>query len=322
MNRLRFVAKSLVHGAIDWSGRPRRCRQQLRGKLIILTYHSFCTDWPCGLFNSLPIHRFERQIQFLREHFKLVSLQQGMDYLQQGVVDDKPWVAITIDDGFRDNYTHAWPILQRYSVPATIFLATDFIDNNRPPWPIQLFEILERTKLDVMEYPIRADLKNLVVRSVVARHLKKDWISLSPDERFKRLASLRRHLRVDEETHYPSLIWNQIREMQARGLAFGSHTIYHSVLSEIESNLIQKEVFNAKLRIEEMTQTPCSFFAYPDGGHNLASKIMVKSAGYFSALTQDKGINTSETDLFLLNRLEVPFHDPLTTFKVRVSGCY
>ena len=65
MNRLRFFAKSLAHGAIEWSGRPRRQRRRLRGKLIILTYHSFCTEWPRGLFSSLPVDRFEWQVRFL-----------------------------------------------------------------------------------------------------------------------------------------------------------------------------------------------------------------------------------------------------------------
>ncbi|MEZ5591150.1 MAG: polysaccharide deacetylase family protein [Gammaproteobacteria bacterium] len=221
-NSLRFIAKSFVHGVIDWSGRSQRQRRRLRGKLIVLTYHSFCTEWSRGLFHSLPVDRFERQILFLRSNFKLVSLQQGLDYLQQGNIDDQPWLAITIDDGFRDNYTHAWPIFQRYDVPVTIFLATDFIDTGRPPWPTQLVEIFDRTKAQIMEAPFRADIKSIAKRSACARYLKKIWCSLPPQERFKRLEELRRHLCVSEETNYPPLTWRRILRRYARGTSFGS----------------------------------------------------------------------------------------------------
>lgn len=319
MNCWRFAVKSLVHGAIDWSGKPRRCRRQLRGKLIILTYHSFCTHWPRGLFNSLPIDRFERQIQFLKEHFKLVSLEQGVERLQQGVVDDKPWVAITIDDGFRDNYAHAWPVLQRYGVPATIFLATDFIDNNRPPWPTQLVEILERTPVRTMEAPFQADLKNFAARSIVAQQLKKDWSPLPPLERFERLATLRKHLKVNEETHYPALTWDQVREMRNTGIHFGSHTVYHSILPMVDQTVLVPEVQDSKYRIETELQELCMLFAYPDGKHNTLSKAVLESYKYQVAVTQDTGYNHDMKSQFTLKRIEVPFNDSMPSFRCRSS---
>lgn len=321
MNYWRFAIKSLVHGAIHWSGQSRRCRQRLCGTLIILTYHSFCTDWPRGLFNSLPIDRFERQIQFLKKHFKLVSLAQGMDYLQQGIPDDKPWVSITIDDGFQDNYTHAWPVLKRYNVPATIFLATDFIDNNRPPWPTQLIEILERTPVQIMETPFRASLKNLATRSLVIRQLKEDWSSLVPLERFERLAVLRSHLKIDEETHYPALTWDQIQEMHNVGVCFGSHTVYHSILPKMNDQIIKREICDSRQRIEEQLQEPCRIFSYPDGKYNDIAKNILEAEKFQIAVSQDFGANMRNSDPLIQRRIEIPFHDPLISFMVRVSGC-
>ena len=232
MNQLRFVAKSLIHGAIELTGRPHRQRQQLRGGLIVLTYHSFCTDWPRGPFQSQPIHRFERQIAFLKKNFNLVSLEHALKCLQQGQVDEKPWVVITIDDGFVDNYTHARPVLQRYGVPATVFVATDFIDTGRPPWPIQIREILDRTDALSMEFPFNADLRSRSAKSAVLEKLKEDWSPLHPEERFSRLLELRKHLRVDHSSLYLPLSWDQIREMGKCGMTVGSHTVYHSIVSK------------------------------------------------------------------------------------------
>lgn len=319
MNKLRFVAKSLIHGAIEWSGRPRRQRQHLRGSLIILTYHSFCTDWPSGLFNSLPIDRFERQIRFLRENFKLVSLAQGLAYLQQERSDDQPWVAITIDDGFRDNYTHAWPVLRRYGVPATIFLATDFIDTGRPPWPTQLVEIIERTQMGVIEAPFKADIKGLAARVVIAQQLKKEWSPLPPGERFKRLTDLRRHLRVDEVPRNLPLTWGQVQEMQSDGVCFGSHTVYHSILSKMDQAVLAQELQDSKHRLETELQEPCVLFAYPDGKHNGLSRAALAAYGYQAAVTQDFGCNQDAKELLELKRIEIPFNDPMPSFRGRVS---
>ncbi len=319
MNRFRFIAKSLVHGAINLSGRPRRKREQMRGKLIILTYHSFCSKWPRGLFSSLPVARFEHQVKWLRKNFKLVSLEQGLKCLQLGRADKQPWLAITIDDGFRDNYTHAWPILQKYSVPATIFLATDFIDTGRPPWPTQLVEILERTQKKRLDSPFRAGLNNFAERSAVARKLKKSWSSLPPRERFEKLTLLRQHLRMDEETHYPPLTWDQIRVMQQGGIRFGSHTTYHSILSAVDPTIMTQELADSKCRLEAELQEPCVLFAYPDGKHYGLSKAALESCGYQVAVTQDFGSNYGIKNQLELKRIEIPFHDPMPSFCARVS---
>lgn len=319
MNRFRFLVKSVVHGALELSGRPRRQRKKLCGRLIILTYHSFCTGWPRGLFNSLPVDRFEQQIRFLKKNFKLVSLEQGLHHLQQRYVDEQPWVAITIDDGFRDNFTHAWPVLQRYAVPATIFLATDFIDTGRPPWPTQLAEILETTQQQQMELPIQAELKSLSARSLVVRQLKKALSPLPPGLRFEQLAALRSHLRVGGETQYPPLTWDQVREMQNGGLHFGAHTAYHSILPAVDPMIMMPELRDSKRRIEAEVQEACVLFAYPDGKHSEASRTALESCGYQVAVTQDFGCNDELIGRLKLKRIEVPFDDPMPSFRARVS---
>lgn len=319
MNKWRFIAKSLIHGAIDWSGRSHRKRQSLRGKLIILTYHSFSSEWPRGLFNSLPISHFEKQILFLRNNFNLVSLQQGLDNIYHGRYADRPYLAITIDDGFQDNYKLAWPLIKHYNVPATIFLATDFIDTCRPPWPTQIIEILERTKSQVMETPYRAELKKLAVRGVIARKLKRDWRPLPPSERFERLTELRRHLGVDEITSYAPLTWNQVHEMRAGGVHFGSHTVFHSILTEVDHTVTDHELLESKMRIESELQEPCVLFAYPDGKHNNFTEEKMRSYGYHVAVTQDYGFNQGSRSRLKVKRIEVPFNDPIPSFHCRVS---
>lgn len=319
MNRLRFIAKAMVHGALDLFGDPHRQRVKLRGKLVILTYHSFSETWPKGLFNSLPIERFERQLRFLRRNFRVVSLEEGLRRLSNGDVDEQPWLAVTIDDGFADNYTLAWPVLRRYEVPATIFLATDFLDTGRPPWPTQIIDVLERTEAKTLMGPISAPLKGRTARANAAALLKRRFASLAPQERFAELASLRRALRVVESNTYLPLTWRQVREMSAAGVRFGSHTCYHSILPMVERTIATEELLASKERVEAELQLPCTEFAYPDGKHNPSTAAAVLACGYDVALTQDLGFNQGSEHRLALRRVEVPWHDPLQTFRCRTS---
>lgn len=322
MNKFRFIAKSVIHGTIVRSGWTRYKRLNLRGKLIILTYHSFCKKRPNGLFHSLPIKQFEKQIRFLKNNFELVSLQEGLHNLQQRKHANNPYLTITIDDGFRDNYTLAWPLLQQYAVPATIFLATDFIDTGRPPWPTQLIDIFESTTSQHMSFPFKADISSMAERSTVARKLMNDWRPFSPQRREGLLNSLKNELESHRQNpYYRPLTWQQIQEMKSGRINFGSHTVYHSILPETSDAVLQSEIRESKNRIEEKLQTPCLDFAYPNGDNGGREREFLKSENFRLAVTQKFGFNSPDSDPLTFSRIEIPYHDPFATFQARVCGC-
>lgn len=319
MNKLRYVSKSLIHGAIGLCGFPRRLRQHMCGSLILLTYHSFCKTRPRGLFSSLTVQQFEQQLRFLKQHFEVVSLEQGISNIRSGLIGKKPFLSLTIDDGFQDNYTFAWPLLRRHGLPATLFLATDFLDNERAPWPTQLVEILDRTERRELSFPNAAKLETHEQKSRVVRQLMELWRGLPPEERFLYLKELRAHLGVITSTNHPALEWHQVREMHEQGMSFGSHTAYHSILPFVSDDVVEQELKHSKQRLETELKVPCLLFSYPDGQHNERTYRLVKSAGFVATVTQDKGHNTFTTDLLRLKRIEVPPHDPIATFRGRVS---
>ena len=266
------------------------------------------------------MNQFEQQLRFLKRHFEVVSLERGIKNIKTGSAAEKPFLALTIDDGFQDNYNLAWPLLKRYDVPATIFLATDFLDSGRPPWPTQLVEILERTNCQEMSFPFCAKIANFAQKSLVVQQVKQLWSCLPPVERFSQLSELRAHLGALMDLDYPALKWNHVREMHKHGISFGSHTVYHSILPDAKNEVMeQEEVRNSKQRIEEELITPCDLFAYPDGKHDDRTFQLVKSAGFVAAVTQDRGSNISKTNPLQLRRIEVPYHDPISTFRGRAS---
>lgn len=318
---IRFTIKSVLHKSFEITGRSTRSRAQHCGGLIIVTYHSFSENWPKGLVNSLPIKRFERQLEFLKEKFEIVSFEDGINAVKNKNSISKPYLAITIDDGFLDNYTLAFEILKSHKVRATVFLATDFIENGRVPWPTQISEILERTERKELFFPIAGSLDTLEQKKKMARELKKWLGQKDPQVRFEILGDLRSQLGVsDKESSCISLSWKHVEEMHNYGVTFGSHTHFHSMLANMEEPIVLQELLESKNHIEARLNTPCKLFCFPDGNYNEQVVKQVQECGYQYAVTQDSGFNESSTlSDYKLKRIEIPFHDPLSTFRSRVS---
>lgn len=96
----------------------------LRGRASILMYHSVGEN---GLFFTVPLHDFERQLKYLKQKkYSVIKLSELLNKMKQKK-DISNCVSLTFDDGYEDNYTNAFPLLKKYSFPATIFLATNFV---------------------------------------------------------------------------------------------------------------------------------------------------------------------------------------------------
>jgi peptidoglycan/xylan/chitin deacetylase (PgdA/CDA1 family) len=323
--RLRKIIKETGYTTAALCGVSVLGRYRMRGKLLVLTYHSFCTQARRSLHHSLPIGRFEAQLRFLRKHYRLVALQEGIDALtkpeQNFDVEDAgaPMVAITVDDGFLNNYELMFPVVKKLGVPVVIFLAADFLDTGRPPWPTQVREILERTKAPRTDYPFPAQLINMPDKAQFAAQIKRLWKHLDPAERQSRVIELGRHLGVERLSAPPPLEWGQVREMQDAGVHFGSHTIFHSILPAVSKGVARQELADSKARLENELQTPCTLLAYPDGGWDLALESMVKDAGYRTAVTQERGVNGATLRPYAVKRLEVPYDERLAVFACRTA---
>jgi hypothetical protein len=146
---LSFIGKSVLYhsGALALlrmlAGRPRA---------VILRYHSVSEAHDrteLYLDHSLTVSSqvFERQMRFVTRHYTAVPLAELVDRLRQGQALPKKAVAVTFDDGYRDNYTRAFPILRRYHVPATFYLTTGCIENRQILWTAYLRYILTVTEV-------------------------------------------------------------------------------------------------------------------------------------------------------------------------------
>ncbi len=305
----------------------------------ILLYHGF-TDKSRhdGIENyhgkHLYIKRFEEQLIYLKKNYNIISLAQLMAFYVEGKPLPRHPVLITIDDGYRSNYSLAFPVLKEHQAPACIFVATDFIDQKSCLWVDRLeyaFSKTEKTSLglDLGGQKHHFDLNSMQARKETDKRVKSILKAMPSVEAARAVDGIEEQaqqalsMAAGDEIYAP-LSWEQIREMQASGfVTIGSHTCSHPILAHCPEEKIKSELAQSRRRIEEKTQVPCDYFSYPNGqkgDFNNAVKAQLIASGYKCALTTMIGTNGLKTDHYELKRLNIHNSGDLGGFKRSLSG--
>ena len=128
----RYLLKKIIKNVIciitTCSGYQRVCRNKTNKKgLTILTYHSISNEIEPD--ETVTPEEFEKQLQYIKENYKVISLEEAVEYIQTDIKKISGSIVITFDDGYSDNYRYAYPLLNKHNFPATIFLVSDFIND-------------------------------------------------------------------------------------------------------------------------------------------------------------------------------------------------
>jgi peptidoglycan/xylan/chitin deacetylase (PgdA/CDA1 family)/CelD/BcsL family acetyltransferase involved in cellulose biosynthesis len=260
-------------------------------------------------FPAMRTELFEQEMRFVAEHYEVVSLAELLDHLEEG--RPETLISITFDDGYADNYQNAFPVLQRYGLPATIFLTTGSVDSREPLWFEQLALALKRTNREFIDLELDIP-RRFKTRTQGERLQANDQIfqlmKVLPDARRREwLSQILQQLEVlnDGERNNKMLTWDQIRFMSANGIEFGGHTVTHPFLSRTTQEQATWEVSECKRRIETELQKPADYFAYPNGREEDFcdwNKEAIHRAGYRAALSTLWGVNYRFTDRMALRR--------------------
>jgi peptidoglycan/xylan/chitin deacetylase (PgdA/CDA1 family) len=294
----------------------------------ILVYHRV-NDERDPFFPGTPVKAFLEQMEYLSRYYTVLSLADAVVKKGNNDIPDNALV-VTFDDGYRDNYTHAFPVLKRLGIPATIFLSTDAIGTGKVLWHDKVFSAFRHTRVPFLEtwggngsisYPLGTIAEKLVAQSNVLGLIR----SVDESERSRLIDHLQTRLKVADRKESPDLMltWDQVREMCRHGISFGSHTVTHPILSTLPIDRIRTEIYESKRTIEEALGTPVTDFAYPNGKRrdfNETIKALLKQAGYRCGLTTEFGANGQGQDLFELRRA-TPWDEEIWSFGLRLS-CY
>lgn len=306
-------------------------KKRQSGNLQILAYHRV-NDEADPFFPGTPTNVFAGQMEFLSRNFNVCLLDDAIEMLQTGELPDNS-IVVTLDDGYMDNFTNAFPILKNFSIPASIFLAVGAITNvgatnsREPLWHDRVFRAFRETKLyylDNYAKPSKTYLLTNQAEKLLAqqRVLKFLW-SLNETDRAFWIDRLLDQLEVVKacEAEDLMLTWDRIRVMHENGISFGSHTVTHPILSRVSTERLKQEIYASKRAIEQHLGTSVKSFAYPVGrkeDFDDTVKDLVKDAGYSCALTTIFGTNEKGQDRFELRR-HIPWETNVAHFAIRLN---
>lgn len=290
----------------------------------ILIYHRVNDDED-PYFRGIRPADFERQMAYVSSRFHVLSLPDLVAGLRAGSLPNHA-IAVTLDDGYRDNYLHAFPILKRHSIPATIFLATSVIGSNRQLWHDDVFSAFRETaesKLEPLDPGgISGSLAAVSDRLRIQHEFLAFIRTLSEAGRTAAVSRLRDALRVGPRPMTPGLMlsWDEVRTMSRAGIHFGSHTATHPILSRVDLGRARSEIVESKRTIEEELGVAVDGFAYPNGSRAdflPETKTLLRDAGYAYAVTTIPGSNEAESDVFELRRAS-PWDEDVFAFGLRL----
>jgi peptidoglycan/xylan/chitin deacetylase (PgdA/CDA1 family)/CelD/BcsL family acetyltransferase involved in cellulose biosynthesis len=309
-----------------WEGRssffPLRRRSQPACQIFL--YHRVNDDKDPFL-GGLPSATFAAQMEYISRHFPLVTIDQvaNGDFPQ----GHSYCVAVTFDDGYRDNFTAALPILKKYGVPATVFLATGCIESGQLPWYDQVrlaFKLTTRKRLSLKDLGgPEGNLKELSARLRLL-DLTLGWLRrTSQSRRAAAISAVFELLGVPECLNLPNqmLRWDEIRQMSRSQVFFGAHTVNHPPLSQTSESELKTEIAGSKRMIENRLQLPVWHFAYPFGqpfDFSAQAKHAVQEAGFKTAVTTVRGLNQPGDDPFELRRF-TPWEKDPALFRMKLD---
>jgi peptidoglycan/xylan/chitin deacetylase (PgdA/CDA1 family) len=262
---------------------------------VVVGYHRVVEDFAASAATSIPSmlvsrQMLERHLDWLGRRFRFVSLDAVGARLDGSDVSGDPIAAITFDDGYRDFYDHAFPLLMRKGIPAAVFVVTDLVDTTGVQTHDKLYLLLARHAAARGMRPgtLGGFLQNLGVPvpgvdgNTPYQATRALLEALPQDTLQKVVAALELELSISEDTFRPfhSLTWEMLDRIQRAGMTIGSHTKTHVMMTNESGQRIVDEVAGSREEIEKRLGRSVRHFAYPSGQFNTASVNAVANAGY------------------------------------------
>jgi peptidoglycan/xylan/chitin deacetylase (PgdA/CDA1 family) len=313
----------------------RQLGSSFNGKALILMYHRVADVRPDPWSLSVSPQHFAQQLEVIRKYAQPIRLRDLVAALEGGGVPSGA-VVLTFDDGYADNLLTAKPLLERFDIPATVFVTSGYLQDQREFWWDELDRILlssitlpEVLRLTIHETGYQWELGEAChstgdywqrhrswkasESSPSARHtlyvdLWRLFQPLADSERRKLLAELLKWARVEPGTRasHRTLSMEEVVTLGRGGLIeIGSHTVTHPLINELSAPLQWKEIRGSKTKLEEILRQPVTSFSYPFGAYAPEIIPIVRQAGFDSACSTIESTVRSDTDPFQLPRVEI-----------------
>ena len=326
-----------ISGNLGVTSALRALRQTFSSEVTILAYHRILDvpnedEFPFDIeLVSASVSQFNQQMEYIKINYQPITFATLLTHLERDEKPPRRAAIITFDDGFADNYHNAFPVLKRLDMPATIFLSTDNIDRQETFWYEKLSYSVMTTNVDKITTPtfgsfmVKKDpesRRKLIMEIITKLKLVPDEIRLTSLNNL--YAQLLGNREWQEDARSGPLTWEQIKEMSASNIEFGSHSVSHPVLSRLPLAKLAFEVEHSKYRIESELQKQVQVIAYPVGGLEAFDENVrhaVKKAGYKLGVSYIPGIERPDKwDKYALRRVHVERYVDAHFFKAMLAA--
>ena len=308
--------------------------------LTIITLHRVVTDDERARSVNKPmmitVGQFEQLLDAVLRYGHPVSLGDAVARMAAGEELAPGTVAFTFDDGYRDLYTRAYPLLKSRGIPATVFLTTAAIDlaRNYLWWDeVDWFASTCAHRVGELGKPQSADVAEVLERirrlsnertAGAEASLREALYRLTTAQRTELVEAMRVLARRDGERPRLMLVWDEVRAMTDL-VEPANHTVDHPLLDRLEAGEIRRQILAARTRIEERTGVRCRGFAYPSGVFTEQVMAVAAECGVEYAVTTRFHNSSANTNPLALGRKDAGylFIDGRIVpdyFKVMLSG--
>ncbi len=286
------VYRNLIAPAVVSAGAEQLLNKLSGHENLILCYHGVSEARNTLNNRHLLFSQFEKHLVYLKKHFNVIPLND-MFSNKSVSQNNKKNIAITFDDGYKNNLTVALPILEKHQLHATFFIATEGLEeNNYLMWP-DIFDLLKFDKAHrEYEFNHRTFVKanGMIVCRSTGEAIS-DVIKKMGRERDDLIREFRLRYAIDSLlVHVPAEMYSfmskgdLIRFASSSYVDIGSHTHKHYNLANVDAQIAEEELRKSKAILENILQKPVVSIAYPDGSYHDDVKNLAAKAGYLYQL--------------------------------------
>jgi len=304
-------------------------RSLLAGQGAIFLLHEVQENPAAHLSTALPTGVLDWMLGWLRrEGWDIISLSEAVERLCQGECSARRFAVFTFDDGYKDNFINALPIMEKHNAPFTVYVPTQAISRELYSWWLGLRELfLKNDIVDLSSMGRRFECSTLAEKTL-ALQCASDWVN----QDYSRANELNKdflvyNLSAAEINEKYFLSKNLLRKISKHPLVtIGGHTTSHVALSCLDTAAALKEIRDNKQYLQSLLDTPVDHFAYPYGvarACSLRDAELVASAGYKSAVTaRFFAVPNRVVNMHFLPRIEPPNDIDHSALDGRASGIF
>ncbi len=294
--------------------------------LRVLTYHRVAEPGKTPhLYPRVTVtpQAFEQQMRYLADAYQVVSMEDVLRVVQEGGSFPRRPVLITFDDAYRDFAENALPVLQRYHLPAALFVPTAFPGHpKRAFWWDRLYAAVEHAQ-DLGDVRTPAGIKP--VRTAAQREAVfttlRDYIKSIPHQQAMEWVDDFCHEVEAPECAGEVLSWDELRAVARQNVTLGAHTRTHPMMSQISSAEIRAETVGSMNDLRAEIGEVLPIFAYPSGGYTREVMEILKEEGVQLAFTTNRGHNDlRQMDKLQIKRINVGPKTSLSLLRAQLLG--